>query len=290
MQKTLATLVLIFTGFVIWYASLLWMNNRVTPLPDNIQLSASLKNAINWMETNVDEIEENNNPQVWWMIKQASEVSGNPRLVSIYKIKEAGLLNMQSLYIWKNMFDNTAYVGLPSLQELHYLPSYNYLFLYGLTCDLFWEVEPEVQRQLNPGLCSMHFFHPRCVTHQIMGLRFMQRSNCGDPDQRDELIRGLQNIILQELTWDTRVVDAYIQRVLTLVDSGAANRVKPAWINRILDAQNDDGGWGDFDPIITFPNGVSLGFASTRLVFDKPQSNLHATAQAIWLICLLLAQ
>lgn len=290
MRKILVILVIIIIGFIAWYASLMWANNRATQAPYRAELSVSFKNAIHWLEAHENKLEKNINPPIWWMIKQASEVSNDSRLVSFYARNEERLLNTKSLYIWKKMFDHNASYRLPPLQKLHYIPYYNYLFLYGLTCDIFWEVEPEVQQQLDLELCSMHFLHPRCVTHQLMGVRFMQRSNCGDSDQVDELILDLQDIIIKELTWDPRVVDAYIQRVLMLVDSGAVNRVKPIWIKRILDAQNDDGGWGDFDPIITFPNGVSIGFASKKLMFGQPKSNLHATAQGVLLISLLLAK
>ena len=188
------------------------------------------------------------------------------------------------------MFKPYAHVDLPELYMLSHLPDYNYLFLYGLTCDSDWEGEPEVQRQLDLGFCSMHYLHPRCVTHQMIGVRFMQRRNCGNSEVVGRLVQGLQDTIVAELTWDPRVVDAYIQRVVMLIDSGAADRVNPTWIWRVLNAQNDDGGWGDIDPVLRLPGGKTIGFSSKMIGYGNLHSNFHATAQGVWLISLLLSQ
>lgn len=72
----------------------------------------------------------------------------------------------------------------------------------------------------------------------------MQRNGCGDAAGLQQLPGFLQDRIEREVTWDSRVTDAYLQRVLMLLESGAADRVEPVWVARILDAQNADGGWG----------------------------------------------
>ena len=290
MRKTVIILALIFAGPIIWYVSSLWANNRATQPPEPAELTVSLENAINWLEANMNGISGHKNPPLWWMIKQSAEVSQNPRLVSFYESHEHKLLNNGSWYIWSKLFNTDASVKLPQLNTLNNLPYYDYLFLYGLTCDVDWGNAPEVQRQLKLELCPTHLLHPRCVTYQLLGLRFMQRSKCGDAGRVQELIQGLQNISVTELTWDPRLTEAYIQRVLMLVDSGAIDRVKPIWIQRILDAQNSDGGWGGVDPILRFPDRKVLGFSGTKLVYGELRSNFHATAEGIWLISLLLAE
>lgn len=290
MRKTIIILVLIFIGPIILYTTSLWENNRSVQAPDKVELAASLDKAINWLEANMKENEEHKSPPLWWMIKQAAEVSGNRRLVSFYKKHEGKLLNTPSWYIWAKMFDSNASVKLPELNALNNLPYYDYLYLYGLTCDVEWGNEPEVQRQLNLELCTMHFLQPRCVTNQLLGVRFMQRNNCGDPDQLEALIQGLQNLIVKDLTWDPRIIAVYIERVLMLVESGAIDRVKPVWIRRILDAQNIDGGWDGLDPVLRLPNGKVLGINNTMLVYRETRSNFNATVKGIWLLILLLDQ
>ena len=290
MRKFAVSLVFILVGIIVWYASLFWVNNRDSEMPDRELLTAHLDRAIDWIEENIDGVESANNPPLWWMLKQSVEISRNPRLISFYKRHEDELITKRGWYVWTNMFKPYAHVDLPELYMLSHLPDYNYLFLYGLTCDSDWEGEPEVQRQLDLGFCSMHYLHPRCVTHQMIGVRFMQRRNCGNSEVVGRLVQGLQDTIVAELTWDPRVVDAYIQRVVMLIDSGAADRVNPTWIWRVLNAQNDDGGWGDIDPVLRLPGGKTIGFSSKMIGYGNLHSNFHATAQGVWLISLLLSQ
>ena len=289
-KKLAVVLAAAIFGGSICYASFFWMNNHTSQMPDRKQLTVHLEKAIDWVEKNIDGVEAANNPPLWWMIKQSVELTGNIRLGFFYKRHEDLILSKASWYLWSNMFDSDASIKLPDFHLMQDLPNYNYLFLYGLTCDSSWANQLDVQKQLKPEFCSFHFFHPRCVTHQMMGVRFMQRRDCGDKEQVNKLIQDLQKIILTELTWDPRLVDAYIQRVLMLVDSGAMSSINPTWVNRILAAQNEDGGWGDFDPLMRLPGNMALGFSSTKLVFGELRSNFHATAQAIWLISLILSE
>ena len=50
------------------------------------------------------------------------------------------------------------------------------------------------------------------------------------------------------------MADAYIQRVLMLVDIGAYDQVKPDWISNIVEAQNADGSWDDLHPVLYLGN------------------------------------
>ena len=82
--------------------------------------------------------------------------------------------------------------------------------------------------------------------------------------------------------------DAYIQRVLMLVDTGAYDQVKPVWISNIVGAQNADGSWDDLHPILNLGNDYVFAHTSTLPKIRKPKANFHATAQAIWLLSKLL--
>lgn len=143
---------------------------------------------------------------------------------------------------------------------------------------------------MDPGYCDSHFFCPACTTHQLIGFRMMQQSGCGDPLATQQAVAALQQRIHRQLTWDPRVVDVYIQRVLTLVESGAVSSVKPVWLQRILAAQHPDGGWGGIDPLLALPTGKGIGFDARGFTFAAAKSNFHATAQGIWLMSLLLAK
>ncbi len=123
-----------------------------------------------------------------------------------------------------------------------------------------------------------------------MGLRFIQRYQCGDDAKISATIGELQKVVISELTWDFRVGDAYIQRVLMLVDTGAYDQVKPVWISNILEAQNADGSWDDLHPVLYLGNDYVFAHTSTLPKIRKPKADFHTTAQAIWLLSMLLNQ
>jgi len=75
-----------------------------------------------------------------------------------------------------------------------------------------------------------------------------------------------------------------------LVDSGAYRNVKPIWINNILEAQNKDGSWDDFHPILHFGNDKVLAYTSMLPKIQKIKADFHTTAQAIWLLSMLLEE
>jgi hypothetical protein len=110
-----------------------------------------------------------------------------------------------------------------------------------------------------PVFAKTIFLHPRCVTHQLMAIRLLQKRNCGD---HRKLTMRLLDIIETELSWDFRVTDSYLQRTLMLAESGDMDRLKPVWIQRILDAQMPDGGWSDFHPLLDI-GSMQLGMTST---------------------------
>lgn len=115
----------------------------------------------------------------------------------------------------------------------------------------------------------------------------VQQSDCGNPEATRAAVAELQSRIAGQLTWDPRVVDVYVQRVLMLVESGAEDRVKPIWLQRVLAAQRPGGGWARTDPLLELGSGFSLGFGPRGLAFAPPRSDFHATAQGLLLLSLL---
>lgn len=175
------------------------------------------------------------------MINQAGLNSNNETLTTIYSNNKKDHVDTRPAYLWTTFFDKDYRPNVPDIVLLSNLHDYQLLILYGLSCDSGLGIEPVIQQQLVPGFCSLHYLHPRCITHQLTGLRFMQRSECSHDAKVRATIGTLQNVLVSELTWDFRVGDAYIQRVLMLIDTGAYDLVKPVWISNILKAQNDDG-------------------------------------------------
>ncbi|MGD8843757.1 MAG: hypothetical protein PVJ83_09815, partial [Gammaproteobacteria bacterium] len=99
-------------------------------------------------------------------------------------------------------------------------------------------------------------------------------------------IESLQKRLHTQLSLDPRVVDVYMQRVLMLVESGAAASVKPVWLQRLIDAQQPDGGWSSFMPLIPVGGGRYIG-TQRLLTISTPKSDFHMTAQGVLLFALL---
>lgn len=112
-------------------------------------------------------------------------------------------------------------------------------------------------------------------------------NRCLDPHTAQQLVFALQEKIVRQLRWDSRVVDVYIQRVLMLAESGMTQKIKPVWLQRVLDAQLTDGRWGNFYPLLPV-NGTHYLGLTNKLEIKEPKSDFHTTAQSVFLLCLLV--
>lgn len=268
------------------YAALVAWHNREAPPPDPARLQQAFEASVGWLQAREDTILESNNPALWWMIQQSAEVTGHPTLVGLFGRYEQRYL-AERHGLWRPLF----YPGHWSpfrAQDLQGFPDYNLHFIYAISCDTELGDSAAVQAQLDPGYCATRPWRPACATHQLMGFRFMQRSRCGDPRATEAAVESLQLRIARQATWDPRVVDVFMQRVLMLVESGARDAVRPAWVERILDAQRVDGGWSGVEPLLKLPGGRSLGFGPRGLSLAAPQPGFHMTAQGVFLLSLLL--
>lgn len=274
--------------FIIFWQ--IWLNNRETDPVTHQDIKLHFHRSVSWLDSSYSSLENIENPILWWMIKEAASNSDNITLDRIYSTYKKDHLDNRPANLSTPMFDKFYRPKMPDISLLKGLQDYQLFFFYALSCDANLGSEPVIQRQMVPQFCSLHYLHPRCVTHQLMGLRFMQRYQCGYDDTVAATIAALQQIVISELTWDFRVGDAYIQRVLMLVDTGAYKETKPVWIRNILNAQNDDGSWDDLHPVLYLGNDFYLGHTSMWPALKKQQADFHATAQAIWLLSLLLKE
>jgi hypothetical protein len=199
--------------------------------------------------------------------------------------------------MWRFIFDPASgQLVLGRLVDLHTMPDYDRLIFYGTTCNAWAREDEDVRALLSPSACDRRpLWHgnPWCRTHQLVGLRFVEKNRCESDEETAVTVRTIEDRIRDELSWDFRVEDAYIQRALLLVESGRGQDVKPVWIRRILDAQRADGGWDGADVLAPLPGGKVLGWSSGSLypqILSPPASNFHATAQALYLLALLLGQ
>lgn len=288
MKKLFALVLSVTIAIACLFFWQVWKNNQHTETVSHNVIQQHFVKAIAWLENNYKDVENIQNPILWWMIKQAAEVSENQNLTAIYTQYKNQHLDKNPPNLSTPMFDKLYRPNMPDITLLSRLQDYQIFFFYSLSCDKELGSEPIIQQQMRPEFCSLHYLHPRCITHQLMGLRFMQRYQCGHDELVKSTINELQQVVVAELTWDFRVGDAYIQRVLMLVDSGAYMSVKPIWINNILAAQNSDGSWDDLHPLVSLGNNKVIALTSTLPRIMEINSDFHTTAQAIWLLSLLL--
>lgn len=264
---------------------LIWNNNRSVTPPSQDQLNTTLEDGIRWLANHRQKILNDSNPMLWLMVQQAGDVSGDIRLKSLFADYKQRYLDKHPNNIWRPLFYPKSWVPV-RFEEIANLPYYNWFFIYAYTCDRDLAKVPEIAAQNDPAFCNKHLIRPACVTHQMMGLLLLKRSQCGDQLQLDSSIETLQQRIRTQLTRDPRVVDVYMQRVLMLVESGAGDTVKPVWLQQLTDAQQPDGGWNAFMPLIPMGGGRSIG-TSRLLSIGAPRSNFHMTAQGVLLFALL---
>lgn len=271
------------------YGLLVVHNNREVAPPSTEALLASREQATMWLLNNREKILSDQNPALWWMIGQSAQATGDVRLQSLYDEFLRRYRVEQPQSVWGAFFDPVRFWSMQfAPQSYRSAADYQQFFLFGLSCSEQFIDEPVIVAQIEPDFCwRAHPLRPACVTHQLMGYRFMQRTQCFRVPELDRKVAILQDSIVRQLTWDPRVVDVYIQRVLMLTESGASARVKPRWIQRILEAQLADGSWSSLQPLVPVGRGRYFGFVATLAGLEPHVGNLHATAQGLWLMSLL---
>lgn len=268
------------------YTTLVARHNRGAAPADTARLQQAFQASVDWLQAREEAILQNDNPALWWMIQQSAELTRHPTLAALFASYEQRYLAGRR-GLWRPLFYPGRWSPFRS-EDLHGFPDYNLHFIYAISCDAELGESPTVRAQLDPGYCAVRPWRPACATHQLMGFRFMQRSRCGDAQATRAAVDSLQRRIERQATWDPRIVDVYMQRVLMLVESGARDAVKPVWVQHILDAQRPDGGWAGVEPLLALPGGKALGFGPRGLSLSAARSDFHVTAQGVFLLSLLL--
>ena len=285
-KKLFYLILFILLVSIIVYAGLLWNNNRDVAPVNEAEIQRSLNAGINWLLEHKAKILKTPNPMLWWMVQQSASASGDPRLQKLFASYETVYLKNRGNNIWRPLFYKNSWSPV-RYESIRQFPYYNKHFLYALNCDRDLEKYPEISVQNEADFCDSHPLRPACVTHQLMGIRMLQRKKCGVPDDLDETVSILQQKIKSQLFYDPRVVDVYLQRVLMLIESGAADAVKPVWLRQVLQAQSEAGGWSNFEPLLPLPAGRSLGLSQRGISIQKQRDTFHATAQGVMIMSLL---
>jgi len=286
MRRVMAIALAVLLALLGAYAVLFYQNNRDVPPPDARSVSQSLERAIGWLDANRNTLVDDPNVILWWMVGQAAESTGDPRLVSLVQTYKERNFPPQRSDVWTLLYNPSGWVPVGS-KYLEGQDYYQKFFIYALTCDSKLADIPDIAAQNNPDFCDRYPWKPACVTHQLLGFELLKRRGCGDQVALSSAVDKLQQRIRRELVLDPRVVDVYLQRVLLLVDTGASDLLKPVWIRRILDAQLADGGWPAIQPLLSLGNNFAFGFGDKGIKVSDIHASYHATAQGLLLMSLL---
>src|SRR3974390_1967396 len=190
----------------IWYD-----NNRAVPAPTEDEIRISFQRGVTWLDHNQDAALAQNNPVIWWFISEAGRETANDVLNELAGAYRRRYIDGQPGNPWRFLFDPQS-PGTITDAPL-YFADYTVLFLYGISCSERLREEPAVVAMLDPEHCApllMPILDPTCRTHQLVGMRFIQRNRCEAPDPTRAIIDHLQKGILVEATWDARRDDAYV--------------------------------------------------------------------------------
>lgn len=281
LRRGLVAVVLTFATLLLAGLALLRFGpaQRDEPPPSAAELRRHWQAGLGWMRANQAQLLADGNPMLWRMVRDAAAVSGDPLLAQQLQGWRRQFFPREPFDAWLLLVDPAAKPASPRPAGFDSLPAYMKLFAYGLTCDAGVGAVDIVQKQLQPGWCSALaprrvLMQSKCVTHQLVGVMLMQQRQCGDPARVDALARQLQDRVVDELSLDPVMRDAYLQRVLMLYWTGAPERVKPVWLNRVLRAQRPDGGW-DYESAFAGQAG-------------DLRADFHATAQGLLIVALAL--
>lgn len=289
--KALKILIIIIGVPILLVALAILHNNIGDSDYSQDELNTAFNQSVNWLQKNNTAIQNDHNSMLWWMLIQASSLQHNATLDNIiaqYKTDNSARYEHSP---WSYLVTGQVNSHISAYSLGNNLPDYNMHFIYGFSCSRSLAYEDIIKIQNQTGFCWRHHpVSPACTTHQLMAFRFMQRTGCEDPQFVTDSITTLTGYIKQQSTYDFRVVDVYIQRALMQMDSGHPENINPRWIKRILLAQNTDGGWDDFQPLIPVGGGKYFGFHAKGVGIREPVSSFHATAQGIWLMAMLMNQ
>jgi hypothetical protein len=273
------------------YGVLYWQNNRPAPLPSAAIVNTSWENSVEWLMAHREQILEDHNPILWWMLGESVAITGDPRLSKLFREYREDYARNYPNDIWEVIFTPGLYRGTafrPSVY--HALDDYQQYMVYTAACSADMAEDPLIAAQNNPDFClhGIQLTRPACTTHQLMGFRLAQRSGCGFTELDTAAVQ-LKRTIRNQLSLDPRVVDVYIQRVLMLVESDDRDEVSPRWLQRIVEAQLPDGSWSDEQPLVPLGGDRYLTFTRIGFGIGTPQGTFHASVQGMWLMSLLRA-
>jgi hypothetical protein len=280
----------------------LWCGNRRAAPVSEADKAQAFQQAVGWFKAHESQVLQDGNAALWWMVQTAAERTHDPYLASLVRRSLDLFYPLgQEAPAWKRMVDPRAVISdqVPPVADL---APYQRFFIHALTCRPVQAPDGDTSERFltsntcRPLISQVFRGDTVCSTHQLMGLQLIKRSGCETAHNTTALESALIADIQTQLKWDFVVKDAYIQRVLMLAWVGHTDALKPVWLQRVLAAQQPDGGWlgrPQFPelPLWLQPHAVRRQLASLgvwHLQHDAAPVDFHASAQGLLLVALAL--
>jgi hypothetical protein len=95
-------------------------------------------------------------------------------------------------------------------------------------------------------------------THLLMGLRLVEANGCNDPARLEAEVQKVAHRLLAALGESPRYEDLFVERIVFLYWAGRGDEIERVWIERILESQNADHGWGNTPESPSNPHSSTL--------------------------------
>jgi hypothetical protein len=257
-----------------------------------LELQRSREQAVAWLMDHEGLILADRNLVLWMMVDHSAKVSGDARLAALVtRYRERWFPQGQDHFGLLNWLDDQPRwpIDLDFAADAY---DYQQFLMYAVSCDPRMKSWPAVRAHLQGDACPLapwwSLKDPACSSHQLIGLIQVQSRQCVPVRDLGPTMQETRAAVRLLSALDFRVLDAYIQRALTLwwADHGAD--VRPDALTRIFRAQRPDGGWNGQHVLMARP-GFYLALADgPRLSTQEAPSQFHTTAQALLLADLVL--
>lgn len=277
-QRWLLVLMLLFLAIIGWVL----LDNSVSfkstsPAEARRSVDKSYEAARDWVLLRQDDISGRNaNEALVYMIRHMTEI------VAEADTEEPGFEEMLSTYhrthaskrnVWRRMIDPQAEITTLNQEYLASVSDYLRWTAYALAPDKAPLTDEDFVSMYAP---ERH--HHGSLTHQLFTFLILREQGRSD-EKSEALINILCERIAGQAMLDFRVTDLYLQRVAFLLAADRADLVRRRWIERILDHQQEDGGY------LTSWHGWGPGVFQIHFKSEKPIA--HATIQGLWIMCML---
>lgn len=139
------------------------------------------------------------------------------------------------------------------------------LLLRALYCDRYAYAQQDFQ-----ALGALAPDQGYTDTHVLLALLFLRENGCYETPEREKAIAWTVDRVSRAAENDTKWSDLYSERIVFLYFAGEGDRVKPQWIELILNAQGHDGGFRD-SLFGEKPNAHSTGLSLLALRYFLEQ-------------------